>query len=84
MWHNGTHEDGDYDACNDQESSDRFDSWQSSVGKQDNEATGPDTDKIGNKYLPPLDLKTRMEESIHRHTLSTDDLSSAGQAQNPC
>jgi len=83
MWHYSTDKHSDEEASNDQETSNRFDGGESSVGEQGDEATCPDADEIGHKDLPSLNHKSIVEQCVHWDALCSNDLGGAGQTQNP-
>ncbi len=56
VWHDSTNKNADKEACEDQETSDGFNSRERSVGIQNDKTTSPDADEIGYKHMPSLDL----------------------------
>ena len=81
--HDGTDNDGDQDASNDEEGAQLLDLWNRSVHEQADEGGEPDEKDVGHKDLPSLDDESIVHHGVHGNRVGGHDLCGSSQPKDP-
>ncbi len=81
--HDGTHNNGDENAHNDEEAPQDFDFRQRTVGEKDGSAADPAAEEVGDKDMPGVGLEVGVECGVHGDHLVAEDGGDGGGAEDP-
>lgn len=81
--HDGTHDNGDENARNDEEAPQDFNFRQGAIGEQDGSAADPAAEEVGDEDVPGVGLEVGVECGVHGNHLVAEDGGDGGGAEDP-